>query len=423
MRIAPALAFFLVVAGLGAATAHGQSGPRERQWALAARPAVKILVRDSGWYAVGRRQLLAAGLDRRARTSMFRLYADGREVALRVRRDGGIQFFGVGRRVATTDTRTYWLVTGEPGGRRIPVTSGNRLRGSLARSFPSSIEPQGREFYVALRNGAADNFFASRITGTPINQVLAVPALDAAYGSALLEVFIQGFSLLAHETKIELNGREIARARFDGRVRALVRAPVPPGVLRTGRNVVTLTALAGETDVSLLDRVRLIYPRRFQAAGDELAFSLRPGRRAVVTGFRAGGVRVADISNPAAPRLIRVAVQRSARGYAVTVPAGSKSRRLLAFSQRGVRRPAAVVAERPSGLHRAGQGADLIVISHARFLPSLEPLRALREQQGLKVALVDVEDVYDEFSYGLHGPGAIKAFLARASVTWNPRPR
>ncbi|MDQ3876311.1 MAG: C25 family cysteine peptidase, partial [Actinomycetota bacterium] len=359
----------------------------------------------------------------RARTSTFRLYADGREVALRVRRDGGIEFFGLARNVATTDIRTYWLVAGKPGGRRIPETSGNPLRGSVARSFPSAVEPDGREFYVAVRNGAADNFFASRITGTPVNHVLTVRALEAAYGPARLEVFIQGFSLLAHETKIELNGGEIARARFSGRVRALIRVPVPPGALRRGRNVVTLTALGGDTDVSLLDRIRLIYPHRFEVVGDQLAFSLRPGRRAVIRGFRARRVRVADVSNPAAPRLIRAGVERSARGSVLTVPAAAKSRRLLAFSPRAVRRPAAVVAERPSAWHRAGRGADLIVIAHARFLPSLEPLRALREQQGLKVALVDVEDVYDEFSYGSHGPGAIKAFLARAAATWRPRPR
>jgi hypothetical protein len=36
---------------------------------------------------------------------------------------------------------------------------------------------------------------------------------------------------------------------------------------------------------------------------------------------------------------------------------------------------------------------------------------------------VDVEDLYDEFSFGSHGPGAIKAFLARALTQWRPAPR
>ena len=119
MRIAPALAFFLVVAGLGAPAAQGQPGLRERQWALAARPAVKILVRERGWYAVSRRQLLAAGLDRRARASTFRLYGDGREVALRERRGGGIEFFGRARcRPPPLGTTTAETTSPRPSGRR-----------------------------------------------------------------------------------------------------------------------------------------------------------------------------------------------------------------------------------------------------------------------------------------------------------------
>ena len=36
---------------------------------------------------------------------------------------------------------------------------------------------------------------------------------------------------------------------------------------------------------------------------------------------------------------------------------------------------------------------------------------------------MDVEDLYDEFSFGAHGPEAIKAFLARARAEWRPAPR
>ena len=41
----------------------------------------------------------------------------------------------------------------------------------------------------------------------------------------------------------------------------------------------------------------------------------------------------------------------------------------------------------------------------------LAPLVALRESQGLQTAVVDVEDVYDEFAGGRFTPAAIRDFV------------
>ncbi len=64
-----------------------------------------------------------------------------------------------------------------------------------------------------------------------------------------------------------------------------------------------------------------------------------------------------------------------------------------------------------------------MIISHGDFLESLKPLKNLREAQGLSVALIDVEDLYDEFSFGIKNPQAIKDFLTRANSNWQNPPR
>jgi hypothetical protein len=56
-------------------------------------------------------------------------------------------------------------------------------------------------------------------------------------------------------------------------------------------------------------------------------------------------------------------------------------------------------------------------------MEALEPLRQLRESQGLRVALIDIEDLYDEFSFGNKSPRAIKDFLASAKARWSRAPR
>jgi hypothetical protein len=99
------------------------------------------------------------------------------------------------------------------------------------------------------------------------------------------------------------------------------------------------------------------------------------------------------------------------------------TRTLLAVGTGAIRHPVGVLANRPSAWHAAGEGADLLIIAHRSLLPALEPLRALRESQGLKVAVVDVESVYDEFSFGAKDPQAIKDLLACAINTWSRPPR
>jgi hypothetical protein len=78
-----------------------------------------------------------------------------------------------------------------------------------------------------------------------------------------------------------------------------------------------------------------------------------------------------------------------------------------------------VVANVPSSWHSA-QGADLVIIVPRSLQPSLQPLVAQRVREGLQVAVVDIEDVYDEFSAGEKDAMAIRAFLSNARSWSNP---
>jgi hypothetical protein len=65
----------------------------------------------------------------------------------------------------------------------------------------------------------------------------------------------------------------------------------------------------------------------------------------------------------------------------------------------------------------------MVIISHSDFLGSLGPLKQFRESQGYSVALIDVEDLYDEFSFGNKTPQAMRDFLSRAFSTWQKAPK
>ncbi|MDZ7262597.1 MAG: C25 family cysteine peptidase, partial [candidate division KSB1 bacterium] len=71
----------------------------------------------------------------------------------------------------------------------------------------------------------------------------------------------------------------------------------------------------------------------------------------------------------------------------------------LAVAQNGVKYPVAAKLDTNGHLTSPGNGADLIIIAHKKFLKSAQRLAQYRAtHNGLRVKVVDVEDIYDEFN-------------------------
>lgn len=76
-----------------------------------------------------------------------------------------------------------------------------------------------------------------------------------------------------------------------------------------------------------------------------------------------------------------------------------------------------------STLRSPANQADYIVITHKTFLDSIKPLVDFRRSQGLTVLVVEMDEIYNEFGFGLFNPFAIQHFLRYAYHTWqSPAP-
>ena len=102
---------------------------------------------------------------------------------------------------------------------------------------------------------------------------------------------------------------------------------------------------------------------------------------------------------------------------------GTGTRSLFAFTEATIAAPVFVVANQPSSLNAATNAADYLIVSHPSFLTQMAPLVALRASQGHQAALISIDDVYDEFSFGERSPQALKDFLTHARTTWAVAPR
>jgi hypothetical protein len=405
------------------------------QYALAAGEAVKLGVQSEGWYRVAWSDLLEAGLDPNADPDTFQLYAEGVEQPILVqgqRRNrlgpqGNIQFYGTGLETTWSDTRVYWLTWGNGVGRRVQAEPLQRKAAAGPSSFPLTVEWKPRTVYfAALLNGDADNFFGPVLTSDePVSQAITIGHVDrSAVETAQLQVALQGVSFAAHRVDVALNGRQLGTVTFRHQTAGIATLAVPEGVLQEGQNLLTLTVKGGDEDVSVVDRVELTYPHRYTADNDALRFTAPGGQAATIGGFSNAQIFVVDISDPEEVTLVPGRITRHAGHYSVTVvPRGWGTRTLMALTGAAAAKPARITSHHPSSWHAPQTGFDMVMISHGDFVRTLGPLATLHQGQGLTVAVIDVEDVYDEFNFGEKSPYALRDFLGTANAQWQLKPR
>lgn len=407
------------------------------QRAIASGNAVKIQVRECGWYRVTQAELVAAGLNPLADARMLQMYVDGVEVPISLSTAGNhlntgdvLEFYGVPLDTPTTGTRIYWLVEGNAPGLRMTARRG-KLKAvpedeSTPPSFDVMLERRERLLYFSnLLNGDAENIFGAPVFFEPVEQMFAVKKLaQGSSAKSAVEVSLQGLTGGPHKVVLRLNRTELGTMTFESREHKSTLFEVDTSLLREGDNVLTLTSVASEADISLIDYVRLTYPHQYRAENNRLRFTAPGGQLIRVEGFSNPNVRVVDVTDPSSPIQLPSLATASEGSYAIRVqtPSGGV-RTLLAFTEELSLHPATMTRNVPSSWASETGGADMLIVTHGEFRPAVQPLAALRQSQGLTVAIADIEDVYDEFSYGAHTPLALKSFVAWTRNHWERVPR
>ena len=396
-----------------------------QQLDLAASAGLKIYVTEEGWQRVTRAAMIAAGFDPGSNFKKLSLYMQGLEQPIVVN-DDSIEFYGQPLDAISTGARTYWLRLGNGAANRLPLSkarSAEPLTGSVAFSY----EKQERSLFFAalVNNGDAQNFFGPFISSEPATWQLHVSNLDTSYGgNAPLDVTVQGGSDGAHEIAIAVNGMTAGTVRLAAQEQKTFTLSVPHGWLIAGENKLTFTALGGDDDISLAASARLTYQHLLRADTGAFEAALPGGRLAKVGGFPSSSVRAVDVTDPSGAVALETTIASDpAGGFAASfTPVGSGARIVLVFDDSRVLTPPEMVPNTPSSWSEKKGSADLLIISHSAFLQDASALVPLRKRDGINAAVIDVEDLYDEFNFGVRGPEAIRAFLQN-TLQWKTKPR
>jgi hypothetical protein len=421
---------------------------RQKQFGIASAPAIKIFVTQEGWYSVAQSDLVNAGLDPNVDPSLLHLYAEAVEQPIQITGastgPGGfgpqaaINFYGTGINTQYSGTRVYFLTTEDTPGQRIqhlPLSSGSN---QPPASFPYTVEyTPHTTYFSALTTANGNNFFGPLVSSTPDDETATVSHLDAnSTEAAQLEIILQGVIIaLPHDVTVTLNGTNLGDIAFTGQDKGRLQMSLPQGLLQEGANTITLTSEDGEYDMSLIQSIRLTYPRLYVADSDSLMFTGASGEELTVSGFTQPTISVLDVTNPNQPVELSTRVLRrnsSQNGdytIALQVPwnisgqTRSVVHTLLAVASDSVASPVGLRKNHPSHWHDPQRGSDIAMITAEAFATALPPLVQAHQAEGKSSAIVSVDDLYDEFNFGEHSPYAIRDFLQAATRNWHTKPK
>ncbi len=449
--------------------AEQPDGPRKLRIAEGLDPAAayyKIRVRNDGLYRLDANWFRDAGIALQAGDLVrLKVFLNGQEVPLDVRDDGdgvlregeGAIFHGEYRRAPDRDfenelgrEHVYWLtLDGRPGRRFEPVDGSPQNGFPAALRFTHRAHAEVDSLYDPLGDAPdvnRDHWYWGR-TGSPVRQgtnvlnpdgfpvtvPVALPGLDrAAETMARVRVGMHALTFRRqfepdHYTVVQLsNGTVVADDRWDGKRAFIAEGAVPVSDLDETTRVTLATPGAPDFPADyiehvLLNWVEIEYSRRFECVEGALDFvpdATDEGRAFSISGFRTADVFVYDV---AGERRIRdIQVTPSEVGFQARFELPAVSGRFVAMDSEAIRRaPAGEAAEVPAF---GTDGADYVIVTHPRFLEAAERLADHRREQGLRVQVADVTEIYDAFSFGHFEPHAIRRFMLHAWEHWARRP-
>lgn len=407
----------------------------------------RISLSEPGIYRVSYERLAAAGLAAPVSSRRLGLTHQGRPVPIFVS-DGGDGLFGPGDQVefegdrlagegaylnAHTSANVYVLATGGgeaarfEGAAAVPEGDGaGALRVDLhlerdlllLRFAQAAVEP---DLWTWAKLTPLD--------AEPFRLPLDLEGLDTASQQPVrVRVRFKGWSSPRekpagwpdHRVEASVDGGswvvgewEQAQSAFVLDLPPLSAREISPGAVELTLRVPRRTLPSGDpfVDISVLDWVEVSYPHGGTLRAEQTRLTLAAGANPCLAApagsavLYGAGIRLAGLGE---------------RGCARGLPAGP----FWAVRDGRLREPESVELDTPSDLASRERQADYLMIVHRRLRAAIEPLAAFHLGRGLSVEVVDIQDVYDEWSHGIGDPRALRSFLEHAWKHWRrPAPR
>lgn len=438
-------------------SASQKSIHRDEGAPAASGEAAKIIIREDGIYRLTYAALAQAGfpvdayaprnlhLTRANSPVPYFLNADADSL---FEPDESLWFFG--ERLAgdsswyndETDENVYWLTAApSPGLHFTDEQVADSAAVPFAQTFWQELHfEEDRNYYHGDTDAdifttapvAGEGWIWTRLLGGDTFETnLVLPNMSEPSQACSLRVRLRGITRDParpnHHVMAYLNDVFVTEANFSNNEEKIIRTVVAPGVLHNGTNTLRLEA-PGDTQAQIdqiyLDWIEVGYHRTYVAANNHLRFAAPAGQGTVryqITNLHEREMYLFDLDRGVRLTEFRVTKLGDTQYFLNFIGRAGTASRYIVFSPAALREPERIrLRPAPEPGSRPG-AADLIIITHHNFLPAAERLASYRRQSsGLRVEVVDIEEIYDAFSAGIESAAAVRAFITHAFFEWEP---
>ncbi len=386
----------------------------------------QIHVNQDGMYRVAYEDLKAAGLDLAGiRPADIALTKLGASVPINVSSDrtlgpgSYLEFYGQALDTIYTDTNIYQIQINRRLASRISKVDATPDNEAPTTYYLESLRYDPNLAYNVASPTDDPWYYATMLTNTTAkswNYSIEFDQFQPGVAPVSLSVDVYGgndaFQRPDHHVQIQLNNQTIADLTFDGiTAQTLVANDVPalPSV-----NTLTIT-LPGDTGASsdsiFLEGYSISYPRSLVAKQGRLEFNAS-GKVLKVGGLDSPNAIVYRLEEGLPVLLSGVTIIDEGDTYSAAFAGTSNPAKYWVSTDTGLLR-AKIIPGRPQADISNGI-ADYLMISHPEFISGLDPLVQARTLQGYTVRVVNVEDIYAQYSHSIFDPQAIKDYIYHA---------
>lgn len=411
---------------------------------------IKIEVNADGIYRLSYADLQAAGMAvDDVNPATFEMMWQGESVAYQFVGDGdtlfeageSVLFYGWafdGSRLEKQyfNNNVFWLWAGGAASTIQTVASESGLAQVVDFSAELTTEPEltftlTKSRYWDLFPNEYDSFYWRSIrksdsdpitTTVTINLPDPVPQGDAH----ILVETLDDSRINGHSLQLALNNETIGSYRWHGRVNQNLEGNVSQTTLQNGANELAIHLQTPARDHILLNRVTVTYQRALKVINDELAFGhmIAGEHEFVIDGISENdptNVLLWELSDRQQPLAITLDAPINGRyhaGVSHTVDA-----QFFVTTQANIRQPVALSRYIGQSLEPVDDGAQWVAIAYGDFVAQTEQLAAHRQTHSrLTTHVVDVQDVINQYGYGLPTPYGIQDYLRHATTNWAVAP-
>ncbi len=411
--------------------------------ALTTGSVIRLRVYKEGLYGVSGEELAKAGL---AVESLdirrLALWRGNSQVPIHVEsvnnflgNSGKIYFYALPFMDAQPDD-VYFLMpdSGSMTPARIPVTQisdasrGVRSPGNIFDSTRSVRFMKRSNYYHRLPVPTFnDNWFWEEIPrGEYRYYSVNLDGVNPEGGDFTLKVFLAAnHRRMDNYCTVFWNGRQVSAEKWNGLANHAPAFTLTGDQLKPGRNELALhvpaeSAAAQSPSIyfigfeidykSLLSDNHSLFPFKLEPAGESEDYFTLWFRRE-----KQERIYLLDLTIPESPSVIQttneISLEREDFNFSASVRR-DRDRNLMLFTWDKAMPVADMRLMKPLRLI-AGESlpGDYLIVSHGRFLEAAKPLADLHAQRGYQPLIVDVEDIYDNFSFGRKDYEALKRFF------------